>query len=79
MNCGTSGVHIQIRRKVIVFLRLGCSQDIVVIRHSRHVVEVSRVRIYVTIQEPIKHCIENKMKRKGKEDRQVESTANPFN
>ena len=46
---------VDVRDEVVVFLRLTSSQDVVVIRHSGHIVKIGRVGINIPIHQLIKN------------------------
>ena len=55
MDSSSCAVAVDVRQVVVVFLRLSSSQDIVVICHSSHVVQICRVGINIPIHQPIKN------------------------
>ena len=46
---------VDVRDEVVVFLRLTGSQDVVVVRHSGHIVKIGRVGVNIPIHQLIKN------------------------
>ena len=55
MDSSSCAVIVDVRQVVVVFFRLSSSQDIVVICHSSHVVEICWVGINIPVHQPIKN------------------------
>ena len=55
MDSSSCTATVDVRNVVVVFLRLTGSQDVVVIRHSGHIVKIGRVGVNIPIHQLIKN------------------------